>query len=183
MDRPSKYNRSQETLEAFARLFNDNPTERNILLEPIREETYNDDGCILDLKTKTVIGIDWEIRESGFENGNFPWPTLGQWERKFKDGDGVKLSIQAARDESAIAVAWHDDYMKEETVAREVVTDQSVYENTARPKQLVRYTEKFVIYRYDEVSEFKKMLRRAIEEKAFNSNAFEHSTTPADIIW
>ena len=172
MDRGSQYNRSQITLMRFAEIFNNAPGNRNILLEPIREETYNDDGCILDLTTKTVIGIDWEIRDAGFENGRFPWPTLGQWERKFKPGDGLKLSIQAARDEPAIAVAWHEDYKEEKTQAVAVATDMTIYANMPKPEQSIRYTSHFRVYRYDEILKFKEMLRRAITNRTFNHLAF-----------
>lgn len=155
MYRPSKYNKHNESLDFFAKLFNAEKSMSDIIMEPIDEETFDNDGFFVDVKTGKKIGFDWEYRDRYFKNGIFSFDSLGQYERKLKK-ESIQVSVQCDSTQTAILVAWHDDFLLEEKVKLSLATD-------SWKKQYggVRYTKKFKIYHYGEIKEFKKMIQRA----------------------
>lgn len=165
MYRPSMYNKHDQSLEAFAKLFNDSEHFPNIKINPIKEETFIDDGQIIDLDTNQGIGFDWEYRDKYFANCNFRFDSLGQYERKIRK-PSIKISIQCDSTETGIAVGWHEDWLKENRINLNLATD-SVDESGT-----VRYTKSFKIYSYENIKEFKEMLNRAFKNKRFNKNSF-----------
>ncbi len=149
MYRPSKYNKHNETLANFEKLFNSTVNYQNIIIKPIEEETFIDDGVILDLDTNQEIGFDWEYRDKYFSNCNFKFNTLGQFERKIVK-PSIKLSIQCDSTFTGIAIAWHEDWIKENSVLLNLSTD------TIDEFGKVRYTKSFKVYSFEKIEEFKK---------------------------
>lgn len=165
MYRPSLYSKHDETMNKFAELFNNSPVLPNLKMIPIKEETFIDDGEIIDTLTGRKFSFDWEYRDKYFSNGNFVFDTLGQYERKIIK-PSIELSIQCDETETAIAVAWHDDFRKENKIMLNLDTDHGRKQYGA-----VRYTKSFKIYMYDNIGEFKRMIQRAFDNN-FNSTAF-----------
>lgn len=91
MYRSSLYQKSDETLKNFSKIFNTDKNYPHLHFIPNRTETYDNDGIIYNELTGTFIGFDWEYRERYFSNCNFQFDTLGQYERKL-----IKPSIQLA---------------------------------------------------------------------------------------
>lgn len=166
MYRPSKYNLSQASLEFFANKFNSLPGFQNIKWIVITEETFDNDGYFIDLKTGKTIGFDWEIRDKYFSEGKFDYKTLGQYERKTKKPT-IELSIQCDKECCAIIVAWHEDFKAEQIEKIQLATDTNVKEDGQ-----TRYTEHFEIYKYSELIEFKKMINDAFKQNLRNHNLF-----------
>ena len=81
MYRPSKYEKHNESLKNFAKLFNDEQTVKYIVMEPIDEETYDNDGKFVNTKTGKEIGFDWEYRD------------LVAWHEDFLLEDKVKIGL------------------------------------------------------------------------------------------
>lgn len=165
MYRASMYDKHDTSMEKFVKLFNNSLSYPNLKIEPITEETFIDDGNIVDEKTKQSVGFDWEYRDRYFSNGVFSFDTLGQYERKIIK-PSIKLSLQCDSTETAVAVAWHEDWRLEDIVKLNLATDSK--------DQLgkVRYTKHFKIYFYENIAELKKMINRAFEQKQFNKNSF-----------
>lgn len=163
MQRPTFYQTHNESLDKFAKLFNETELFENLIMNPIEEETYRDDGVIFDQITNKRIGFDWEIRDRYFKNGHFEKPTLRQFERKIKKPE-IDLSIQCDKTETAIIVAWHEDFKKEKPFIQRSITDFDYKEDA-----LVRETPHFKVYRYDQIVQFKAMIQRA-----FHQNRFDH---------
>jgi hypothetical protein len=165
MYRPSLYDKHDETMNYFAELFNSCETCPNLKMYPITEETFIDDGEFVDENTGNSFSFDWEYRDKYFSNGIFDFDTLGQFERKIVK-PSIQLSIQCDSTNTAIAVAWHEDFRRENRITRSLDTDYN-------DKQLgnVRYTHAFKIYLYTDISEFKEMIQRAFDGE-FNSSVF-----------
>ncbi len=123
------------------------------------------DGEFVDENTGNSFSFDWEYRDKYFSNGIFDFDTLGQFERKIVK-PSIQLSIQCDSTNTAIAVAWHEDFRRENRITRSLDTDYN-------DKQLgnVRYTHAFKIYLYTDISEFKEMIQRAFDGE-FNSSVF-----------
>jgi len=167
MQRPSQYKRHNMSLDNFAKIFNNEPYYPNIIIKPIEEETYRDDGLIYEVNTQKSIGFDWEIRDRYFSNGNFYLPTLRQFERKVIKPE-IDLSIQCDSTETAIVVAWHEDFKSGNSFVQESKTDY-IYKETA----IVRETSYFRVYTYEQVVEFKAMLHQAFTNNQYNHNSFK----------
>lgn len=165
MYRPSMYNKHDQTLGAFVDLFNNSSTLPNIIMKPNEIETYDNDGEIIDCLTNQSIGFDWEYRDRYFENCNFQFDSLGQFERKIVK-PSIQLSIQCDSTETGIAVAWHEDWLREDKEKRNLSTD------TIAELGTVRYTKSFKIYSNDDIHKFKKMLDKAFRNNTFNKNSF-----------
>ncbi len=169
MYRPSQYEFSDVSLKRFAKQFNSEESYDYIKIFPIESETFVDDGQIVNEKTGQSIGFDWEIRDKYFNNGVFPFKTLGQFERKIKK-PSIELSIQADTNETAILIGWHDDWKKEKLVRRKCSTDKNDVDDS------LRYTSHFKLYTYSgknsQLSEFKAMLDRAFATGKFDHSAF-----------
>lgn len=181
MKRPSLYDCSQNSLLQFANWFNSIPEFPNIGMYANEKETFDNDGCFYDRQSLKFIGFDWEIRARYFNNGRFPYSTLGQFERKITK-QSIQLSIQAAEDMSAIAIAWHNDYMDQKLEKPHLATDKSVLLNEAKEEDRVRYTTRFKVYGMHELNEFKRMLNYAFTNSVYNAKAFSFGNiSPQDI--
>ena len=163
MWRPSKYDISQDSLIRFADKFNEASDEIKCIPNP--NETYDNDGYFC-FSGSGDIGFDWEIRDKYFENGRFLFNTLGQYERKLSK-PSIQLSVQCDRNESAILVAWHSDFLQEQQ-------DLVLADTDSTRKQLcpVRYTAYFQVYTYQELNRFRDMLKQAILSHQFSHLAF-----------
>lgn len=165
MYRSSKYELSEQSLKVFAKLFNEESKFNHIKIYPIEKETFIDDGYIKNELTNQTIGFDWEIRDRYFENGVFKFDTLGQFERKIIK-PSIELSIQCDKNQTAVLVAWHQDWKNENLEMMRLSTDN------ADQIGKVRYTKHFKIYRYANISELKAMIDRAFENGEFNHSSF-----------
>lgn len=165
MQRPTFYHKHNQSLEKFATLFNREPHFPEMTIKPIEEETFRDDGFIIDTYTGKRIGFDWELRDRYFANGQFKFSTLRQFERKISKPE-IDMSIQCDSTETSIIVAWHEDFKRGKSFIQPSFTDFDYKEDA-----MVRETSHFMIYLYDQISSFKAMLRRA-----FLSEAYDHSS-------
>lgn len=167
MYRPSTYHISQASLEYFANRFNAIQEYKNVRWEYIQEETFDCDGFFIDICTGKTIGFDWEIRQNdAFSNGEFNFPTLGQYERKIQK-ESIDLSIQSDKEISSIIIAWHDDFKKEDVTSMTLATDTSEKENGH-----TRYTSNFKIYHIEDMLLFKKMIATALKTGIKNHTIF-----------
>ena len=166
MKRPSMYNRHEESLKTFVDLFNSAKDGLPVVMQIYQTENFRDDGVIVNTRTGRRITFDWEIRDKYFNHGKFKFDTLGQFERKIKK-DEIGLSLQCDKQESAVMVAWHEDWLKEKPRRISLSTDTSVKE-----KGKIRYTKHFMIYTYDEIEKFRSMLYNAVRTNTFNHNIF-----------
>ena len=160
------YNKHDETMNKFTELFNNCSHYTNLQMQPITEETFVDDGIIIDTTSNKNFGFDWEYRDKYFSNGKFVFETLGQYERKIIK-PSIQLSIQCDSTFTAIAVAWHNDFKKENQVLLNLSTD---YNKDQYGK--VRYTHAFKIYKFDNIISFKAMIQRAFYNDEFSSKSF-----------
>ena len=165
MYRSSLYQKSDETLKNFSRIFNMDKTYPHLRFIPNQTETYDNDGIIYNELTGTFIGFDWEYRERYFENCKFYFDSLGQYERKIIK-PSIQLAIQCDSTETGIAIGWHEDWIKENKIQLNLATDGKKQFGT------VRYTKNFKIYSYKGISQFKAMLNKAFEKSQFNHEAF-----------
>lgn len=165
MYRSSKYKLSEESLKLFAELFNRESEFNHIRIYPIEEETYVDDGYIKNELTGQKIGFDWEIRDKYFENGIFAFNTLGQFERKIIK-PSIELSLQCDKNQTAVIVAWHQDWKKENPEVMRLSTDRE--EQVGK----VRYTRYFKVYKYSDISKLKEMISKAFQTCKFDHSAF-----------
>lgn len=166
MYRGSLYQKSDETLKNFSRIFNMDKNYPHLRFIPNQTETYDNDGIIYNELTGTFIGFDWEYRERYFSNCNFQFDTLGQYERKLIK-PSIQLAIQCDATETGIAVGWHEDWLKENQKNLTLLTD-----NPQKQYGTVRYTKNFKIYSYENLEKFKKMLNEAFSKQKFNSESF-----------
>lgn len=164
MYRKSKYHISQASLEYFATRFNQSPVHKNLEWRVINTETYKDDGKFLDVDTGKTMGFDWEIRDNYFENGEFKYDTVGQYERKMTK-PSIKISLQSDKDCYAIIVAWHEDFFKENIQKMNLATDTEVKQKDAE----VRYTKHFKIYTINEIDKFKEMIYYAMSNDIYDA--------------
>lgn len=135
-------------------------------MRPNPEETYDNDGEFVNVRTGEKIGFDWEYRDKYFENCKFRYNSLGQYERKLRK-PSIQISLQCDSTETGVAVGWHQDWLIEKKEHIELSTDYSVKE-----KGTTRYTTKFKIYPYENIGEFKKMIAYAMEHKIYSSEVF-----------
>lgn len=156
MYRKSMYEIHNETMEVFVDLFNSCDECSNLVICPNPEETYGNDGWIIDNESGKKIGYDWERRDDHFKNGVFKYDTLGQYERKLIK-DNIQISLQCDEDNTAVAVGWHKDWLEETKVKKELKTDSD-----KKQTGYARYTKKFNIYSY---SDGISALKREIQEK------------------
>lgn len=166
MYRSSLYQKSDETLKNFSRIFNMDKSYPHLRFIPNRTETYDNDGIIYNELTGTFIGFDWEYRERYFSNCNFQFETLGQYERKLIK-PSIQLAVQCDATETGIAVGWHEDWLKENQKNLNLLTD-----NEEKQYGTVRYTKKFKVYSYENLEKFKEMLDNAFNNSKFNSESF-----------
>lgn len=166
MYRSSLYQKSDETLKNFSKIFNTDKNYPHLHFIPNRTETYDNDGIIYNELTGTFIGFDWEYRERYFSNCNFQFNTLGQYERKLIK-PSIQLAIQCDATETGIAVGWHEDWLKENQINLNLLTD-----TPQKQYGTVRYTKKFKVYSYENLEKFKEMLDNAFNNSKFNSESF-----------
>jgi len=157
MYRPSTYNKHNESMNAFVTIFNSCTSFPNIVMKPKEEEDYKCDGYFVNVDTGEQIGYDWEIRDKYFKNGHFAFDTLGQYERKIIKSD-IELSLQADSTQTAVAVAWHDDFKNNNVLNRSLSTD-TMY----KQKGQTRETKKFWIIMYEDIYILKQILNIAFE--------------------
>jgi hypothetical protein len=166
MFRPSTIKRHNETLKRFQELFN-NSEPYDIIMCEWAERSKLNDGVII-YKGQQII-FDWECREdwvSLSDKCEFLYQTLGQFERKFKPNTKIELTIQCDKNERCFVAAWHVDFTGHKTVKR-----KTNYKWLERGE--MRETEKFKVYSYLQVSEFKYALKRAFEYNLRNYECFE----------
>lgn len=166
MYRPTLYSKHDQTMNGFANLFNRFPDYRHIEKRPNPVETYDNDGVFLDHLHKRKIGYDWEYRDRYFANCIFQYPTLGQFERKIRK-PSIQISLQCDSTETGIAAAWHSDWKLEAQQHLDLRTD---YEE--KEKGTTRYTNKFKIYSYEKIGDFKRMIAAALEFQIYSSEIF-----------
>ena len=166
MYRKSLYNKSDESLKSFSKLFNLDKSYPHLRFIPNRTETYDNDGIIYNELAGTFIGFDWEYRDKYFSNCQFQFDSLGQYERKLIK-PSIQLAIQCDSTETGIAVGWHSDWLMEDQENLNLATDSS-----KKQYGTVRYTKKYKIYYYENMIEFKAMINRAFSTGKFSSESF-----------
>lgn len=133
---------------------------------PIDDETFIDDGEFIDDESGNKFSFDWEYRPKYFESGVFMFDSLGQYERKIIK-PSIQLSIQCDSNFTAIAVAWHEDFKKENVRLISLDTDYK-YDQLGK----IRYTKKFKIYPFTQMNNFKEMINRSLSTGVMNSTIF-----------
>ncbi|MEW9078235.1 hypothetical protein [Terrisporobacter glycolicus] len=166
MWRPSTYAEHNSSLGRFEELFNNCSEYINLIIKPIEEETFEDDGCIVDLNTGKEIIFDWEKRERYFSNGHFKFTSLGQFERKIRKPQ-IHLSLQCDSTDTAVAVGWHSDWLRENRITLNLATDYEQDEYGT-----VRYTKSFKVYKYENIKELKAMIQRALDTNSLDKSVF-----------
>ncbi len=161
MQRGSTYEIHNKTMNSFAELFNGCPECSNLEFRPNPEETFGNDGYIIDHDTGIEIGYDWERRDDHFKNGVLRFETLGQLERKLVK-DNIQISLQCDETETAVAVGWHKDWLEEVKVVKSLKTDTDKRQITE-----MRTTSKYKIFMYTEISELKKHINEYIKTGAY----------------
>ena len=165
MYRPSMYNTHDKSLSNFANIFNNCKEYKYIKIKPIEEETFDNDGIIINENTGESFGFDWEYRDKYFSNCRFVFDSLGQYERKLRK-PSIELSLQCDSTETGVIVAWHQDWLKTNKINRTLSTDSQDEFGT------VRYTKLFKIYSYENISELKRMIDNAFNLGELNQKAF-----------
>jgi len=166
MYRPSTINKHNESLKRFQKLFNSSEPYDVIMCEWAEISKLND-GIII-YRNQQII-FDWECRDDWYtlsDKCSFPYSTLGQFERKFKEVAKIELTIQCDRNERCFVVAWHRDFGSPKLVKRK--TDYTWYE-----KGKMRETDKFKVFNYSQIGVFKQKLKYAFENNLFNYRCFE----------
>lgn len=168
MYRASAYERSQDTLIKFAANFNSIVAHSNLYCCPIITETMLNDGCFVDVGKGKLFSFDWEIRTrlESFKPGEFKFPTLTEFERKFSPDKKTQLFIQCDNQEKYIAVAWREDFMKSQ------VTKHIVKADAGKQYAPRRETCNFQVYSLDDLTIFKDMLSKALETNTYNHTIF-----------
>ncbi|MFQ6605544.1 MAG: hypothetical protein ACE5D8_08330 [Fidelibacterota bacterium] len=166
MKRPSMYDHHEKSLKTFVELFNAAEDGLPLVMQIYQTENYRDDGIIVNTRTGKRIAFDWEIRDKYFEHGVFKFDTLGQFERKIKK-DEIGLSLQCDKQESAVLVAWHQDWRREKPQTVRLKTDFP-----AKERGTIRTTRHFKIYRYGAITEFRSMIHRALQSGCFDHGVF-----------
>ena len=157
MYRPSKYDEHNSSLEKFSILFNRNKDINKVEFVYNEQENYSDDGIIILYEIGKQIYFDWEKRERYFQNGQFKFKTLGQFERKFHKNPKIGITIQCDSSENHILVALHSSFKQKRVVSR--LTDS--YNEIGD----MRETEDFSIYSYEEIDKFIAQIKKwALED-------------------
>lgn len=169
MKRPSMYQAHEDSLKKFTDLFNGCHDGLPMVMQIYQTENFRDDGVIVNTKTGKRVAFDWEIRDKYFSKGKFAFRELRQFERKIKKEE-IGLSLQCDREETAVLVAWHEDWLQSKPISVQLATDYKWSE-----KNLVRDTTKFKIYSYDQMDVFRAMLFRALGKSLFNHRAFSEN--------
>lgn len=165
MYRGSMYNTHNKSLNKFADVFNNCNKFKHIIIKPIEEETYDNDGMIINANIGQCFGFDWEYRDKYFSNCKFSFDSLGQYERKLKKSS-IELSLQCDSTQTGVMVAWHQDWLKENKITRSLSTDSADQHGT------VRYTKSYRIYSYNNISDLKEMIDNAFNLGELNKKAF-----------
>jgi len=166
MYRPSAIKRHDESLKRFQKIFN-NTEPLDIIMNEWAQTSKLNDGEIV-YKDQRII-FDWEWREDWNTQPNeckFHYPTLGQFERKFRPKTQIELSIQCDRNERCFIAAWHTDFGPPKTVKRKTDYKEKEFGE-------MRETDKFKIYSYTQINKFKHALKYAFEHKLRNYKCFE----------
>lgn len=165
MYRPTMYSKHDESLKKFSINFNSCKDLKHIIIKPNQFESFDNDGEIINLISSQKIGFDWEYRDRYFSNGVFQFDSLGQYERKIKK-TSIQLSLQCDSTETSVAFAWHEDWGQEMRTQMHLLTDST------KQKGIVRYTKKYKIIFYKDISDLKKIIDRAFKLNAFNHTSF-----------
>lgn len=169
--RPSTMDKHNETLRRFQELFN-NTEPKNVVMCVWAENIYLNDGIIILVAENRYghypyIIFDWECRDDWEpqENCKFKYNTLAQFERKFELKKSIELSIQCDKNQRCFAVAWHVDFHSPHDVYRK--TDY-----LWRERGEMRETDKFVVYSYSKMTEFKEKMKKALEKNIRSYRVF-----------
>lgn len=166
MYRPSMYGIHNESMNNYVKLFNECVVCSHIVMKPKDTEDFQCDGYFINTSTGQKIGYDWEYRDKYFSNGRFAFKKLGQYERKIQHED-IEICLQSDSTQTAVAVAWHDDFRNETVLDRELSTDYQRKQNGN-----TRETSKFWIIMNTDVGHLKEIL-----EKAFRTGGRSYDTT------
>ena len=166
MYRPSMYNKHDESMYAFAELFNNCKVCNDVIMKPNDEETYGNDGYFIHSNGQK-IGYNWEYRDRYFSNCRLQFDTLGQYERKLRK-DCIQIAIQCDSTETGIAVGWHEDWLVEAKENRSLATD---FERKEQGN--TRYTHKYKIFSYEEVDNFKRMISTAMKLHVYSYEIYD----------
>ncbi|RMF09536.1 MAG: hypothetical protein D6762_03455 [Candidatus Neomarinimicrobiota bacterium] len=169
MKRPSMYPAHEASLKAFTELFNGVRDRLPLVMQIYQTENFRDDGVIVHTRTGKRVAFDWEKRDRYFTSGRFAYRTLWQFERKIKK-DEIGLSLQCDSDETAVLVAWHQDWLQAPVQRRSLRQD-----SPGKVVEAVRETRHFRIYPYTEIRAFRKMIHRALTRGLFDHRVFEES--------
>jgi len=150
MYKPSSYPDHNKSLENFISTFN-SVEPKDIVASAFQEEQFIHDGEI-DLWGE-IIKFDWEKRQDWHEK--FPYSTLGQFERKFKDSMKIDLALICNINESKLIAAWHCDFSEKKVkVARKT-------EFAEKEEGYMRLAENFTVFQYKQMEDLKKWLLRS----------------------
>ena len=177
MYRPDTYDIHNDSLENFSALFNACEEFPQLTIRPIEHETFDNDGYFY-LNQVRLFGFDWERRDNYFVNGEFAFPTLGQYERKIRKRS-IELSVQCDFNGGFLAAAWHDDFRREPVTTRQIATsDPDTPQNNAQ----LRYTEHFRIYNYTtDMAQLKRDILTALYNNCLDHTSF-NSTTDSNVL-
>ena len=160
------YDTHNSSMESFIKLFNECNTEKNLVMVANREETYKHDGLFIDLESGRTFGYDWTRSKSKiFRNGGLIYERLACIESKLKIPSS-KLLITSDIAETAVAVAWHDDFIKEQI-------DTFLFAaGGEKVERQIRYTKHFKTYSYENIADFKLIIKRALDTQTYNKKIF-----------
>lgn len=150
MYKPSSYPDHNKSLDKFISLFN-SASPKDIVAAAFQEEQFIHDGEI-NLWGE-IIKFDWEKRQDWDQE--FPYATLGQFERKFKEVMKVDLAIICNIGETKFITAWHSQFSDQKIrVARETEFDE-------KEIGYMRLTEDFVVFDYEQMAAYKRWLLKS----------------------
>lgn len=165
MYRPSTYNAHNESLSKFIEIFNNSTLAPNIIIEAKETEDFQCDGYFVDTNTNKKIGFDWEMRDDSahFSNGKLMFSDLAQFGRKIDNHPDIDITLQADVTQTAVAVAWHDDFRNGKRIEKTAKTDSE------KKQEYIMYkTNDFWIIRYDEINKLKQILLMAFATGKYN---------------
>lgn len=126
MYRPSMYNKHDESMYAFAELFNNCKVCNDVIMKPNDEETYGNDGYFIHSNGQK-IGYDWEYRDRYFSNCRLQFDTLGQYERKLRKDVFVVAETKGTMESLQLRPIEQAKIMCARKLFNEISTDNVVY--------------------------------------------------------
>ncbi len=153
-------------MNKFIELFN-TTGNKNLMMLRCQEETYKHDGIFIDLANFKSFGFDWtKSNNCIFKDGELVYKKLACIESKLNILSS-KLYITTDENENCIAIAWQEDFIKENK-------NYFIFEAAGgeQIERQIRYTKHFKTYTYNDIALFKQMLERALNTNTFNKKIF-----------